>query len=525
MSSRRVTPWVVLALAAAGAGGTAWRLHGRGQAPLDREDTFWRLRYDVEFVADQPGARLRLAYPFDTRHGRVFHREAAGQGLTVRRVRPDQPVQAREIVAIAKQAGRHRLTADFDLHLAERPAWRANTPDAVLSDEARAEYLRSEPDIQADSPAVLEALAELQSDAWTQSRLVRRIFDFCAVDLEAGGPQSPRNAAAAIESREAGPPGRARAMIALCRAAGIPARLVSGFEVKRAADIRPRVWVEVRSGSRWEPYDPDHGLARQVPRNLLPVRYGALNLFRSKNVSGLRSKLSLMRLPPPEGVSPPDARRFTDVLDLTRLPVEMHPVLSLLLLMPFGALATSVVRTVIGIRTFGTFTPALLALSFIFADWRTGLMIFAAVLAVGLASRGALDRLKLLVVPRLSVMLTLVVLTMVLGVAFLDHWGWTPGAEAVLLPMVIMTMTVERFYVNAEQDGLGSALKLLAGTLLVASFCYLLLRWEAVGQIILICPEAHLVTIAALVLLGRYTGYRLTELWRFRDVKEPSPWT
>jgi hypothetical protein len=42
-------------------------------------------------------------------------------------------------------------------------------------------------------------------------------------------------------------------------------------------------------------------------------------------------------------------------------------------------------------------------------------------------------------------------------------------------------------------------------------------------------PEAHLVTIAALVLMGRYTGYRLSELLRFRDFgparkpKEPQP--
>ena len=34
-------------------------------------------------------------------------------------------------------------------------------------------------------------------------------------------------------------------------------------------------------------------------------------------------------------------------------------------------------------------------------------------------------------------------------------------------------------------------------------------------------PELHLFTVAALILLGRYTGYRLTELWRFRDLAGP----
>ena len=33
-------------------------------------------------------------------------------------------------------------------------------------------------------------------------------------------------------------------------------------------------------------------------------------------------------------------------------------------------------------------------------------------------------------------------------------------------------------------------------------------------------PELHFFTIALLILLGRYTGYRLTELWRFREFGE-----
>ena len=46
--------------------------------------------------------------------------------------------------------------------------------------------------------------------------------------------------------------------------------------------------------------------------------------------------------------------------------------------MPLGALLTAVLRTIIGIRTFGTFTPTLLALAFVYNDWRTGLVVFVA---------------------------------------------------------------------------------------------------------------------------------------------------
>jgi hypothetical protein len=54
----------------------------------------------------------------------------------------------------------------------------------------------------------------------------------------------------------------------------------------------------------------------------------------------------------------------------------------------------------------------------------------------------------------------------------------------------------------------------------VAALCYVTLRWEDVGRFILIYPETHFFTIAAFIFLGRYAGYRLTELWRFSDLAD-----
>ena len=196
----------------------------------------------------------------------------------------------------------------------------------------------------------------------------------------------------------------------------------------------------------------------------------------------------------------------------------MHRVLSLILLLPLGALIACVFRNVIGLKTSGTFAPMLLALSFVFADWRTGVTILAAVVVLGLGTRNLLDRLRLLMMPRLSVMLTLVVCCIVLGVSLLDYVRWTPGPDAVLLPMVILTMLVERFYVTTQEDGPRVAVQHLAGSLLVGTACYLVFCWDAVGRLFFTYPEMHLFVVAVLIAVGRYTGYQLLEMWRFRDL-------
>jgi len=198
----------------------------------------------------------------------------------------------------------------------------------------------------------------------------------------------------------------------------------------------------------------------------------------------------------------------------------MHKVMKILLLLPFAALITTFLRNVVGLGTFGTFSPALLAMSFIYADWKTGLAVVLIVLTVGLLARLALERLRLLTVPRLSIILTIVIMSVIFGLSVLHYMMPAISAQVVLLPMIILTMLIERFHVSAEEDGLVHTVKLAAGTMVVALLCYLTLGSQRIGDIVLTYPEVHFFTIASFISLGRYAGYRLTELWRFRDLAD-----
>jgi hypothetical protein len=212
--------------------------------------------------------------------------------------------------------------------------------------------------------------------------------------------------------------------------------------------------------------------------------------------------------------------RWLSIIDLTRLPLSMQEILALLLLLPAGALITSLFRNVIGIQTLGTFTPALLALSFVYADWRFGIAVFVFIFTIGLIGRHFLDFMKLLMVPRLSVILTIIVLCLTISVSVLDFLKLSPSVQAVILPIVILTMMIERLYIHSEEDCPLRALQLLAGTLLVSTICFILLKWQYMGSLVVRFPEAQLLIAACLILIGRYSGYRLSELWRFSAFKD-----
>ncbi len=501
------------------------RYHGRRVAREALEDSVWRLTYDVSFTSENDEAVVRLALPTEGGHVSVVDEKFIEPSLRGRSRRL-KTSKTKERVVTAHQLGPFRLTAEVDIKLsANRTTGYRNLSN--LSADARARYTRDESYLPIRSALVQQVLQSTGRDVEGDEELLQRIFEYCSTDLHPADPKRMGDSVlGTLKEKVATPLGRSRTMVTLCRSSGLPARMVAGFELRQHKDAEPHIWLEVFRGNHWAPFDPENGYARSMPSNFVAVRHDGEQIVLSRlsaPAADIKTVYSIVRLGPPEKALRSNRWSPWQVFDLTRLPIEMHKVLSLLLLLPLGALITALFRNVIGIPTFGTFAPALFAVSFIYSDWASGLVVLGVVLVAGFAGRMLVEQLHLLMVPRLSIILTTIILCVVFVVSGLDYLNLTPSAKAVLLPLVILTILIERFYVTTEEDGVGFAIQLVAGTLVVAACCYLLLRWEDVGRFILIYPEAHCLTIAAFIAIGRYTGYRLVELWRFRDLVDEEP--
>jgi hypothetical protein len=175
-----------------------------------------------------------------------------------------------------------------------------------------------------------------------------------------------------------------------------------------------------------------------------------------------------------------------------------------------------ILRNIIGISTFGTFMPVLIALAFRETQLLWGIVFFSSLVALGLCIRFYMDRLKLLLVPRLAAVLIVVVMLMALMSIFTNRLGIERGLSVALFPMVILTMTIERMSIVWEERGPYEAIKQGLGSLLAAALAYLVMHNREVQHLFFVFPELLLVLLAATLLLGRYSGYRLLELLRFK---------
>jgi uncharacterized membrane protein len=185
-------------------------------------------------------------------------------------------------------------------------------------------------------------------------------------------------------------------------------------------------------------------------------------------------------------------------------------------MIPIGALIMVIMRNLVGIDAFGTFMPVLIALAFRETKLLWGVILFTLLVALGLSIRFLLERLRLLLVPRLSAVLIVVVMLM-LFISMMSHrMGLETGLSVALFPMVIIAMTIERMSVVWEERGPADAMRAGIGSLIVAVAAYIFMGMQWLEHLIFTFPELLLVVLALVVLAGRYTGYRLTEMQRFR---------
>jgi hypothetical protein len=80
-------------------------------------------------------------------------------------------------------------------------------------------------------------------------------------------------------------------------------------------------------------------------------------------------------------------------------------------------------------------------------------------------------------------------------------------------------MVIERMSVVWEERGAADAMIDGAGTLFVAAVAYWVMGLDTVRHLVFVFPEILFILLAVTLLIGRYTGYRLSEIRRFHALK------
>ena len=303
-------------------------------------------------------------------------------------------------------------------------------------------------------------------------------------------------------------------------AARIPARMIRGFVLTgRQRSATPVAWLEVHDGDRWRFFNPATG-EESIPDRFLVWWRGNEPLVSVEGGSNVEVDFAVQdyHLDAVSVAERQAEQQGSSVGDfsLYNLPIQTQAVYGVLLMIPVGALIMVVMRNLVGIDAFGTFMPVLIALAFRETQLLWGVILFSLLVTLGLSIRFFLERLRLLLVPRLSAVLIVVVLLMLLISLVSHQLGMETGLSVALFPMVIIAMTIERMSVVWEERGAVDAMRAGLGSLAIAVVAYIGMGQDWLEYLVFTFPELLLAILALTLLAGRYTGYRLLELQRFR---------
>jgi len=498
---RSIAP-LAIALALLGIAGTVYRSLSIGYPLFPRiTERIWAARLAVEW--EGPQAWVDVLLPREGIRQSILD-ERISSGSLEATVASDPGGQRR-----LRWRGEGASTASYEADISVRllQAAPAPAPD-------RSPWLRTD-----ELPGPVVAAARRVTASLPPGTAARRCFE-----LMANPAASPLGLAEDLGRLRTGAGSLSEALVVCWRSAGLPARVVQVLPLRPGIYSRLEIFPEVFEHGRWAAADL---AGRRFPvstQDLLIWTAGERSLVETAKGGPVKWQIELRRRPLTLWTEffrqTADRSSLLARWSLYSLPPNVQEVFRILLLVPIGALVVAALRNVVGFATFGTFMPILIAIAFRQTGLTYGLLLFTLLVGVGYAVRLSIDRYKLLLVPRLSVILTFVIGCLALLSLVAHRLGFQNVAGVGLLPMVIMTMTIERFFVVAEESGAHAALTMAASTGAVASITYVLISWEYLQLLFFTYPELLLVVVAGQLALGRYVGFRLTELWRFRRLTE-----
>lgn len=188
----------------------------------------------------------------------------------------------------------------------------------------------------------------------------------------------------------------------------------------------------------------------------------------------------------------------------------------LILAFPFAAFFIAFSRQVIGLSTFGVYTPLMLIISFLILGINLGLTVFFVVIAISYILRRIFNQIELLYIPRVSLIFSFISLSFLITIWVVLKFS-SPGVITLsIFPMLVMSTMSEKFVSAQSEEGIRNALFSAFETVIIAIFSYYFLIWTNFVDLLMSMPELILLPLIGNFLLGKFSGLRLTEYFRFR---------
>lgn len=189
----------------------------------------------------------------------------------------------------------------------------------------------------------------------------------------------------------------------------------------------------------------------------------------------------------------------------------------LILLTPILALCISFTRVVIGLPTVDMLVPIALAFAFVSVGVGVGMFILGAVVLASYVAKMLVSRVRMMFYPKRSLSLFILAMFVFAALTAALFFEYEQVLGLSIFPILILILLGDSIVSVQLHKSLEETVTITTTTLVLGLFGYVLATSTAVQNYLIVYPELVLLVIPLNILVGRYFGLRLTEVFRFRE--------
>lgn len=190
----------------------------------------------------------------------------------------------------------------------------------------------------------------------------------------------------------------------------------------------------------------------------------------------------------------------------------------LILIIPLLSFIVIFFRHVVGLSTFGVYTPVMIVASFFILGINLGLTTFLVAVITSYGVKRIINKFDLLYLPKVALNLSVVSLSFLLVILLAIVLDFKVSFSLAIFPMLVMSNVAEKFMAAQTEEGLKGALFGVLETLIVVLLSFYFITWTTVNNAIMSWPEWVFLPMILSLFLGKFTGLRLSEYFRFRSL-------
>ncbi|HKZ90453.1 MAG TPA: sugar-transfer associated ATP-grasp domain-containing protein [Thermoplasmata archaeon] len=181
-----------------------------------------------------------------------------------------------------------------------------------------------------------------------------------------------------------------------------------------------------------------------------------------------------------------------------------------------GITAIAAVRNIAGVKAFGAFGPAIIAVAFLQAGLLFGALLLLNILAIVIATRELIRRELIQQDHRIAILVILVGLSIVLLEILAEYFHYPSFDYSFLFPVLILAWTAERYVEEVDRTGWELPSRKLFWTLGLVLLAFGVMAQAWLVDAVILTPLSWPLLVLANWYLGTHVRFRISERFRFR---------